>query len=589
VRRVILQSLGVALLIAGVALPVRAATFVGMTERRLVRTADAIVIGAVEHVEGVASADGAIRTLVTVSVERTLKGRVDRTVTLRLPGGSVNGRGFWIPGSPRFTVGERQLLFLSVHPDGTARTTALGMGQFSLVSHPRTGATMAERQLHAFALDTRPVRRVPLVRLLRIIRRALADDPGSAMPLVATPPEMVTPGLERESVESFTYMDPPGRWFEPDRGQPIAYLVEAGGDNALGAATSLGAIDAALAAWTNVSGASVVLQRAGSADAAPLECDGLSQIIFNDPYHEMPNPVGCSGVLALGGYCTSSGSEVVNGIRFYRITEGNITFNSGFGQCSFWNQANLAEVATHELGHTIGLGHSSEEDDASPDLKDATMYYRAHFDGRGASVHADDVAAVRAVYPGPGGGDPLTDDIDGDGLVDAADNCPQLPNTAQTDTDGDGLGDLCDACPLVGKDDGGCYPVFVSNLKARLGGRGRLVWRGEIDLGSDPPINARALLVNGAGVVLDASMGGTRTLAAGARIPAHLRYRSDQGKITLHRRRGGSYRVRVVVRGATLDASGMPLISASLSVGGSSFADSLSCSRPRGRKLRCRG
>jgi len=75
-----------------------------------------------------------------------------------------------------------------------------------------------------------------------------------------------------------------------------------------------------------------------------------------------------------------------------------------------------------------------------PVLKDATMYYRAHFDGRGASVHTDDIAAVRFLYPGPGGGDPSAEDTDGDGISDAQDNCPAIPNPAQTDTDGDGIG-----------------------------------------------------------------------------------------------------------------------------------------------------
>ena len=38
-------------------------------------------------------------------------------------------------------------------------------------------------------------------------------------------------------------------------------------------------------------------------------------------------------------------------------------------------------------------------------------------------------------------------DTDGDGVLDAADNCPTDPNPDQEDLDGDGIGDACDSCP----------------------------------------------------------------------------------------------------------------------------------------------
>jgi hypothetical protein len=40
-------------------------------------------------------------------------------------------------------------------------------------------------------------------------------------------------------------------------------------------------------------------------------------------------------------------------------------------------------------------------------------------------------------------------DSDGDGRLDAVDNCPAKPNADQADEDSDGLGDTCDVCPPV--------------------------------------------------------------------------------------------------------------------------------------------
>ena len=40
-------------------------------------------------------------------------------------------------------------------------------------------------------------------------------------------------------------------------------------------------------------------------------------------------------------------------------------------------------------------------------------------------------------------------DVDGDGVVDGDDNCPDVQNNAQLDEDADGLGDACDPCPAT--------------------------------------------------------------------------------------------------------------------------------------------
>ena len=581
-----------AVLLLALAAPAMATTFVNVSERTLTRTADAVVVGTVRRIESVASPDGGINTLVTVDVEAEHKGRVGREVTLKQPGGRLGGRLEWIAGSPRFTVGERQLLFLTAHRDGTARTTDYGLGQFTITTNSRTGEAMAERHLDGAMIGRRPLRRTRLARLLGSVARAvrLYGDQASA-PIVTAPDELTTPGLEREAVDRFTIMDgPPGRWFEPDEGTPVTYAVDPKGDSTLGLESSNAAIDGALAAWTNVSGARIVLQRSGSAPAAPLNCNGTTQIVFNDPFDEMPSPVACSGVLALGGYCAGSQSVVVNGTTFYRITEGNITFNSGFGKCSFWNETDLAEVATHEIGHTIGIGHSSEDDAAAPELKDATMYYRAHFDGRGASVHADDIDAVRFIYPGPGGAD--GDDSDGDGVLDATDNCPAIPNTAQTDSDGDGIGDLCDPCPLApsGDDASACLPVLVSKINAvrKPTGTGTLVWQGSIEIPAGASVaNARALLVSSRGVLADSAMAASVTRLPALR--ARIRYKSSQGVITLKSRGAGSYSVRVTMKGVALGTGTLPLVSANLVVGQSTFTDSLSCQRPKHRKITCNG
>lgn len=400
-------------------IPTRAqgTTFVLMDERTLLESSDAVIVATVTAIEAaLPEPDGPIYTYVHVQPERIITGPLAKEpIVLREPGGSMGARHEWIYGAPEFWVGERVLLFLSRNSDGTLQTNSLSMGKYTL-SVDASGSTTAVRNfgngtsvlaadsgnLENTSSQTQPF--APLLSRLRALSQAHAGA-GAGPQLTLTPPELGT--MPTESHDSFTFISNPAvRWFEPDSGEAVNYFVDSTGDMTLGLTTSRAAVDAALAAWTNVATANLVLQDAGLTAPARLnDCTNTtSRIIFNDPFGEVPDPSGCGGVLAMGGYCATNNTRTVNGTPFFQIATGRVMMNNGWGSCAIWNQCNVAEVLTHEIGHTLGLGHSSE---AAPEpnstLADATMYFRAHFDGRCAAVRSDDIAGISFIYPGTPG------------------------------------------------------------------------------------------------------------------------------------------------------------------------------------------
>ena len=66
--------------------------------------------------------------------------------------------------------------------------------------------------------------------------------------------------------------------------------------------------------------------------------------------------------------------------------------------------------------------------------------------------------------------------MDGDGVIDAIDNCPDTFNPGQEDQDGDGVGDWCDNCPDLPNPDqvdldldgwcDDCDPFFDDGIEA---------------------------------------------------------------------------------------------------------------------------
>ncbi len=113
-------------------------------------------------------------------------------------------------------------------------------------------------------------------------------------------------------------------------------------------------------------------------------------ILFNDPNNEV-EPFNCNsgGVLAIGGPWYDTGTLLHQGIPRHPIVSADVIINSGL-EC-YLRSSVAEEIFGHELGHTLGLSHSS--------LPDALMFRSAHNDNRGARLTDDDRAAIAALYP----------------------------------------------------------------------------------------------------------------------------------------------------------------------------------------------
>lgn len=413
-----------------------ATSFVVPSDTQLIEKADAIVRGVVASSRVVESDRGFIETVYEIAVTRVLKGeaREGSSITVRSPGGNVDGRFLLVESAAHFVEKEEVLLFLTSE-GGRWTPTDMTLGKFrpALTTRGYSVLVRDDDDIAGWTPDGRP--HVDKVRLDAAFIRFIEDtvrgvkclDPYEAdtRDVIAPAP---APGRRawKPSVNAVfaaaTYSARfvagdgsryPGRWPTAVMNAGITWFKN-DANNLTGADDGgVGAIRAGLAAWTNDGGSAVNLAYGGTRTERARD-DSKNMIVFDDPQGLIPGTWTGSGVIATT-YLYGTGAHTFDGQAFLTLVGSDIVFQDGYTA----SELSLKVAMTHEIGHAIGLRHSNRHfdptcprgdacaagrsvaacDPAVEDCSTASIMNATVVDSLGYALQTWDISAARALYP----------------------------------------------------------------------------------------------------------------------------------------------------------------------------------------------
>jgi hypothetical protein len=414
-------SMRLSWLVAGLALlvsPLLATTIIPISDRQLYRRADVVVHGVVLWSEPRALANGQVETVSVIGPLEVVKGSVPGSLVLHQLGGRLpDGRFVQIWGRPEYRVGSEVVVFAIARPEGDFQTAELLLGHFEV---------RADERSVLFAVPARAIGKHPGVtwRHPSFLQHGIDED--TAPDQDAIDPSDVAAG-PRELIGFLAYLRAGAR-------EPFAPAFAAEGPltpvDHLDAvpfrpAPEWGNINDSL--WRYNNGATAVWTLSGTANitgGGTAEAQGAVNTWTNDPnstinytlgsgssnqiqLDALSSPCGWStcltggGVIGCGGP-NGGGSNTWRGENYATITGGTVWLRSYCTLNGFSSVVTQA-VLTHELGHTLGLGHSDQNvsphdvcrgDEGSAQMRSTVQNF--------TTLGTDDQDAIRWLY-GDGG------------------------------------------------------------------------------------------------------------------------------------------------------------------------------------------
>jgi hypothetical protein len=346
-----------------------------------------------------------IYTVTTLAVLEDFTGQPGETVDVWELGGRIGDQVLWVGGGVEYRVGEEVLVCLERGPHGL-RSVAMNFSRFDVGAGAGDDRTLS-RRLKDTVVQGGSAAAVH-ERTLGEFRQLAAQVTGRQSVRRTTP--IQAPSLSAQ--EPFTKLggEPGFRWVQADSGVAVTWYKNTSAPSPLVSGDAVPEIQTALAAWTNPSTASIILQYAGATfestaegpwSSIPASGTGSGLITFEDPNNELSGSTLAIGGAAEGIYLAGG---TVNGTTFHAFKRGFVIFQNAADlealSPSFRQSTNFTRVLEHEIGHAIGLGHT-QTDGSVANATSNIMYPSCCATATPVppAIGPDDLAGLNFIYP----------------------------------------------------------------------------------------------------------------------------------------------------------------------------------------------